>query len=305
MAAVLCALALECAALWGLIAGRRCSPSATRPRRHDRRAGAFWSRPGSRRPPPCSQRSARSRRRSPPHGALLRPSPAAALAVAVFLRIAADLGHGIGWLRWATPIGWVEQLRPVTGADPAVLGLFAAAVAALAAATVARRPQARRRLERPAAARRRPVTDDAARRLPPRPPLRSEVPSLLAWLIGAGLLAFALGAFARSVAEEMRKVTIHTYGLTITTAAGYLAAVFAHLRPDRGALRREPRRRPARRGVVGPARDPLRAARRPPLVDRRAAGGRGSDDGAAGAGPGRAGVGGIGRHGRRGRLSPT
>ena len=62
---------------------------------------------------------------------------------------------------------------------------------------------------------------------PTQAALRAEVPSLLAWLVGAGLLAFALGAFARSVSEEMRKVSIHTYGLSITTAAGYLAAVFA------------------------------------------------------------------------------
>ena len=48
----------------------------------------------------------------------------AVLAVALFLRIAADIGQGIGWLRWATPIGWDEQLRPVTGARPAVLLLF-------------------------------------------------------------------------------------------------------------------------------------------------------------------------------------
>ena len=56
---------------------------------------------------------------------------------------------------------------------------------------------------------------------------RSELPTLLGWLLATGIFAFALGAFAHSVAEEIRKVSIRTYGLTITTATGYLAAIFA------------------------------------------------------------------------------
>jgi ABC-2 type transport system permease protein len=114
----------------------------------------------------------------------------------------------------------------VTGADPAVLLLFAASAAALAAVTVA---VARRRDVASSLLRPRAVVPSRTTLLgsPTQAALRSETPSLVAWLVGAGLLTFALGAFARSVAEEMRKVTIHTYGLTITTAAGYLAAVFA------------------------------------------------------------------------------
>lgn len=150
----------------------------------------------------------------------------AVLAVALFLRIAADIGHGIRWLRWTTPIGWDEQLRPVTGARPAVLLLFVAAAAVLAAAALAvargrdvdsslirARGHARSRLELLGS--------------PTRAAVRSELPTLVGWLVATGLFAFALGAFARSVSEEIRKVSIHTYGLTITTATGYLAAVFA------------------------------------------------------------------------------
>jgi len=62
---------------------------------------------------------------------------------------------------------------------------------------------------------------------PAQAAVRGELPSLLAWLVGTGLFALALGAFAHSVAEEMRKVSIRTYGLDIASAAGYLAAVFA------------------------------------------------------------------------------
>ena len=148
-----------------------------------------------------------------------------ALAVAVFFRIVADIGHGVGWVRWISPIGWVEQVRPVTGARTAVLLLFAAAAPLLAAVAVL---VARNRdlgasvLSRRATARSRTGLLGS----PTQAALRGELPSLAAWLVGTGLFAFALGAFAHSVAEEMRKVTIRTYGLDITTAAGYLAAVF-------------------------------------------------------------------------------
>jgi ABC-2 type transport system permease protein len=163
----------------------------------------------------------------------LAPTPRAAqagasvvLAVALFLRIAADIGHGIRWLRWTTPIGWDEQLRPVTGARPAVLLLFvaAAAVPAGAALAVARVRDVDSSI---VGARGRARSRTALLGSPTQAAARSELPTLLAWVVATGLFAFALGAFARSVSEEIRKVSIHTYGLTITTATGYLAAVFA------------------------------------------------------------------------------
>ena len=33
----------------------------------------------------------------------------------------ADTATGAGWLRWATPLGWAELLRPFAGAQPLVL----------------------------------------------------------------------------------------------------------------------------------------------------------------------------------------
>jgi ABC-2 type transport system permease protein len=46
------------------------------------------------------------------------------------LRLVADSGAGVAWLRWATPLGWIEELRPLVGSHPLPflpLGLFAAA----------------------------------------------------------------------------------------------------------------------------------------------------------------------------------
>ena len=37
---------------------------------------------------------------------------------AFLLRMVADSGSGLAWLRWATPLGWVEELHPLTGSDP-------------------------------------------------------------------------------------------------------------------------------------------------------------------------------------------
>ncbi|MEO9174592.1 MAG: polyketide antibiotic transporter, partial [Gaiellales bacterium] len=51
----------------------------------------------------------------------------ALIAAALLVRIIGDLASGASWLRWATPFGWGEELRPVTGPAPAVFALFAAA----------------------------------------------------------------------------------------------------------------------------------------------------------------------------------
>ena len=41
----------------------------------------------------------------------------------LLLRAIADTSAGAGWLRWLTPLGWAEQLRPFAGAQPWVLVL--------------------------------------------------------------------------------------------------------------------------------------------------------------------------------------
>ena len=50
-------------------------------------------------------------------------------AVMIFwlLRVVADTWSSGAWLRWATPLGWAEELRPFTGTHAIVLVLFVAA----------------------------------------------------------------------------------------------------------------------------------------------------------------------------------
>jgi ABC-2 type transport system permease protein len=43
---------------------------------------------------------------------------AALLGACYAVRMVADSGIGLGWLLWVTPLGWVEELRPLTRPDP-------------------------------------------------------------------------------------------------------------------------------------------------------------------------------------------
>ena len=61
---------------------------------------------------------------------------AAGLGLAYALRMAADSGAGLGWLRWATPLGWVEELQPLTGSRPLALVPLVALTAGVALLTV-------------------------------------------------------------------------------------------------------------------------------------------------------------------------
>ncbi len=46
---------------------------------------------------------------------------AGALGASYALRMVADSGAGLGWLRWASPLGWVEELQPLTSPHPLAL----------------------------------------------------------------------------------------------------------------------------------------------------------------------------------------
>lgn len=67
---------------------------------------------------------------------------AAGLAAAVFgvsyaLRVVAYSGTSARWLRWATPLGWIDELRPLTGNRPLPVLFLVGALIVLVAATIA------------------------------------------------------------------------------------------------------------------------------------------------------------------------
>jgi ABC-2 type transport system permease protein len=154
----------------------------------------------------------------------------AVLALMFLLRVIADTAGGAGWLRWATPLGWAEQLRPFTGAHPLVLALPLAASVLLLAFS------ARIALGRDIGTGVLPAREGAAPRLgllssPTAQALRSERTSLLVWASGVGVFAFILGVVSKSVSSAgipagvQREIAKLGSG-SVATPSGYLAFVF-------------------------------------------------------------------------------
>ncbi len=61
---------------------------------------------------------------------------AGVLAGSYLVRMAADSDPGLVWLRWVSPLGWVEQLRPLTGSTAAAFVPILALAAALVVSAI-------------------------------------------------------------------------------------------------------------------------------------------------------------------------
>jgi polyether ionophore transport system permease protein len=154
----------------------------------------------------------------------------AAVAVGLALRVIADTTAGAGWVRWTTPLGWAEELRPFTGARPAVLLLPVLATLALGllAARLARSRDLGTGLL--------PARDSAPPRLrllgsSTAQSLRAERGSLLAWLLGSGAFALVLGVVASGITPavisgSVRREIAKLGTGSIVTPTGYIAFVF-------------------------------------------------------------------------------
>lgn len=154
----------------------------------------------------------------------------AVVGLFLVLRVIADTGGGVGWLRWATPLGWAEELHPFSGTRPLVLLLpiFASALLLAAAARIA--------ADRDIGTGLLPARDSADPRLhllssPTPQALRTERGSLIVWLLSVGGFAFILGVIAKSVSKAgipgsaEREIAKLGAG-SILTPTGYIAFVF-------------------------------------------------------------------------------
>jgi polyether ionophore transport system permease protein len=153
-------------------------------------------------------------------------------AVGVFwlLRVAADASAGVSWLRWATPLGWAEELRPFTGAQPLVLLLPAAAALLLLV------PAARIAATRDVGTGLLGARDSAEPRLwllssPLAQALRRERASLIAWVAGVGAYAIVMGVVSKSVSSAgISKTLSHELAKlgsgSVLTPSGYLGFAF-------------------------------------------------------------------------------
>lgn len=151
-------------------------------------------------------------------------------AVCWLLRVVSDTAPSASFLRWVTPLGWAEELRPFASPRPAVLAItLVAAVPLLSVAALL-------------AARRDVGTGLLASRDTARPrmdllwsstaqALRAERGTLTAWVLGLGVFAAVLGKISTSVSTagistQIRKEIAKLGVGPITNPVGYLAFVF-------------------------------------------------------------------------------
>ena len=154
----------------------------------------------------------------------------AMIGVLFLARVLADTVGGLGWLRWATPLGWAEELRPFTGARPLVLVLPVAASALLL--WVAARLRAGRDIGAGVIA----VRERSAPRLrllssATAQALRTERASLAVWAVATAAFALILGVVSASISSQgIPRGLAHEiakFGVgSIATPTGYLAFVF-------------------------------------------------------------------------------
>jgi polyether ionophore transport system permease protein len=150
---------------------------------------------------------------------------AGVLGGAFVLRLAADSGSGLQWVRWLSPLGWVDELRPLTGTRPVallpILG-FTIVVASAAVYLAGER-------------------DLGASMLPDRSTARAHTRLLsnslglsirlarnLAISWAAGLAAYGLiaGLVAKSAGESVSRSTLARFGGARGGALGYLGVSF-------------------------------------------------------------------------------
>jgi ABC-2 type transport system permease protein len=121
----------------------------------------------------------------------------AVLGAATMLRVIAD-GSALDGLRWTTPLGWAEEVRPVDGGRPlplVLLLLWTAGWTALAVRARARRDLGAGLLRGSG----RPRSSDALLGSVEGFTVRSALGVSLAWAAGMGAMAMMLGSLARDV----------------------------------------------------------------------------------------------------------
>ncbi len=153
-----------------------------------------------------------------------------AVAGCFVLRVIADTSSSLSWLRWITPLGWAEELRPFTGAQPAVLILPVVVSALLIAA--AWRIAAHRDVGSGLLS----AHDTAPPRYallssPTSQALRGESTSLIVWLASVGAFAFIVGVISKSISsvgisKQLERELQKLGSGSVLTPTGYIGFSF-------------------------------------------------------------------------------
>ena len=154
----------------------------------------------------------------------------ATVAVSWLLRVLSDTMTGAAWLRWATPLGWAEELRPYAHAQPAVLLLSVASTLALL--FIAVRVAATRDIGTGLL----PANDTAEPSTfllssPTAQALRRQGAVLAMWTFGVVAFATILGMISTSISSaglstNIQKELAKLGSGSIITPTGYLSFVF-------------------------------------------------------------------------------
>ena len=124
---------------------------------------------------------------------------AGVLGVSYVVRMLADSSSALAWLRWLTPLGWIEELRPMADPQPIALAPIVGLVLACGGITILL--AGRRDLNGS-------ILHESEGKLgdtrwlsgPTSLALRLERPTALAWLVGIVGFSILLGSVARSSA---------------------------------------------------------------------------------------------------------
>jgi ABC-2 type transport system permease protein len=155
------------------------------------------------------------------------------VAVLFLLRALGDTVGGLSWLRWLTPLGWSELLRPFAGAQPVVL---LAPITATALLLAVAGPIAANRDIGAGLLRERDHSEPRLRLLgsPFGLAVRNQRGALIAWAGTLAAFSYLLGTISKSVSPAdvtkgvQREIAKLGTGL-ITTPTGYLSFLFSLL----------------------------------------------------------------------------
>lgn len=154
----------------------------------------------------------------------------AVLGACYALRLVADSGSGLGWLRWATPLGWAEQLQPLTAPRPVAL-VPIIALAVLLAGLAAHLAGVRDLGASVLPDRTRPTVGGRLLARPLGLALRLTLPTLLAWASAIGAMALLMGYIAKQGGTALTSSAsvervISRLGFQGGSAAAYLGFTF-------------------------------------------------------------------------------
>jgi ABC-2 type transport system permease protein len=141
------------------------------------------------------------------------------LAASYLVRMAADSDPGLGWLRWASPLGWIEELHPLTGSNSAPF----VPIVALMAVVVGVAVQVAKQRDLGASA--------FASRDTPRPRTLLLGGQVVAWVAALVVSGLVFGLVAQAAGTALKgaaglEQAIRRLGGTAAGAASYLGFVF-------------------------------------------------------------------------------